>query len=915
MSFWDILNTLLLRPLQLLFEIIYMLANQVIGNPGLSIIVLSLLMNFLVLPLYRRADAMQEEERDMEIKLRKGVSHIKKTFSGDERMMMLQTYYRQNNYKPTYVLRGAVSLFLEIPFFIAAYQFLSKMQLLQGVSFGPISDLGRPDGMLYVAGVSINVLPIIMTAINLVSCVIFTKGSSLKSKIQLYAMAAFFLVFLYTSPSGLVFYWTLNNTFSLIKTIFYKLKNPGKILSVLFSVAGAVLLVYGLFFYSMPSLKRLTLFVGCGILLQLPLLYTLLKKKVHFLFKFTQETANKKVFFSGGLFLSVLIGVLIPSAVIKASPQEFIDINYFYHPLWFIASSFCFAVGTFVIWLGVFYWLAKPSTRVLFDRAIWILSGAAIVDYMFFGKNLGNLSANLKYDNGLDFTWKAQLLNAAVLLAVVLVLYFVYKRWKKQVFPILFVGSVALGCMSVMNMAKINTSVSGLQAQGISEETAHFALSKKGKNVVVLMLDRGIAQYVPYIFNEKPELREQFSGFTYYSNVISFGGYTNFGAPALWGGYEYTPVEMNKRSDESLVSKHNEALKVLPVLFDQNDYDVTVCDPTYANYKWIPDLSIYDDYPDIQKFITKGRFTDIAIKERHIQSNARNFFCYGLLKSVPLCFQEVLYDGGGYHQSNTEVMYSQQKRRGTLVSDGIDSIFMDCYTVLMNLPTMTNITDDDANTFLFMTNDTTHEPMLLQEPEYEPAQHVDNTRYAKDGHDKYALNGRTLHLETEQQVIHYQTNMATMLQLGKWFDFMRKNGVYDNTRIIIVSDHGRQLNLDSDFKLPDGTDKNSFYPLLMVKDFDSEGFVTSEEFMTNADVPTLATEHIIENPVNPFTGKKIDSSEKTAHDQYIIASKDWNTGDNSGYTFFPSKWYSVHDDIWNPDNWKEVADKAVLPPE
>lgn len=49
----------------------------VIGNPGLSIIVLSLVMNFLVLPLYMRADALQEEERDMEARLHRGVTHIK----------------------------------------------------------------------------------------------------------------------------------------------------------------------------------------------------------------------------------------------------------------------------------------------------------------------------------------------------------------------------------------------------------------------------------------------------------------------------------------------------------------------------------------------------------------------------------------------------------------------------------------------------------------------------------------------------------------------------------------------------------------------------------------------------------------------------------------------------------------------
>lgn len=128
MSFLAILNTLILQPLQLFFEVIFTIANRLIGDPGLSIIALSLAMNFLVLPLYKRADAMQEEERETELRLHKGVTHIKKTFKGDERMMMLQTFYRQNNYKPTYVLKGATSLFLEIPFFIAAYKFLSGLQ-------------------------------------------------------------------------------------------------------------------------------------------------------------------------------------------------------------------------------------------------------------------------------------------------------------------------------------------------------------------------------------------------------------------------------------------------------------------------------------------------------------------------------------------------------------------------------------------------------------------------------------------------------------------------------------------------------------------------------------------------------------------------------------------------------------------
>lgn len=917
MSFGAILDTLLLKPLQLLFEIIYMVANRVIDHPGFSIVVLSLVMNFLVLPLYKRADAMQEEERDMEIRLRKGVAHIKKTFSGDERMMMLQTYYRQNNYKPTYVLRGAVSLFLEIPFFIAAYRFLSGLQLLNGVSFGPIVDLGKPDGLLQIGGMSLNVLPVIMTAINLVSCIIFTKGSSLKSKIQLYAMALFFLVFLYTSPAGLVFYWTLNNTFSLVKTIFYKLKNPVRVLGVLFSIAGAGLLVYGLFFYGNPTLKRTAFFVGAGLLMQAPLVYSVLKGRVQLRPRFRQETGNTKVFLAGGAFLSVLTGLLIPSAVIKSSPQEFVYVNCFHDPLWFLVSAFCFALGTFVIWMGVFYWLAKPSVRVLFDRGIWILAGVAVVNYMFFGRELGLLSPNLQYENGMDFGWKISLLNLAILAVLALGLYLVAARWKKQVLSILVIGTLALGGMSVANMVGISTSIGGVRAQADNlGGDPHFSLSKTGKNVVVLMLDRAMGDYVPFIFDEKPELKAQFSGFTAYSNVLSFGGHTNFGVPALAGGYEYTPVEMNRRDGESLASKHNEALKVMPVLFNQNGYDVTVCDPAYAGYTWIPDLSIYDDYPDIHRYITKGRFTGVASRQQVIRDNTRNFFCYGLMKAAPLCLQEVLYDRGSYNQEASSQgnmpSYTRQTMVGRFRASGLYPQFVEPYQVLENLSQITGI-EEEGDTFLFLTNDTTHDPQLLQEPDYVPAPEVDNTAFAERYANGFTLNGHTLKMDTQQQVTHYHANMAAMLRLGEWFDYLRENGVYDNTRIILVSDHGHSLKQNDRLLLEDGTDASYYYPLLMVKDFDSEGFAFSDEFMTNGDVPTLATKNLIENPRNPFTGKPINADEKTAHDQYIIASDKWGTDENNGNTYLSSKWYSVHDDIWNPKNWEIAAEDAILP--
>lgn len=63
-----------------------------------------------------------------------------------------------------------------------------------------------------------------------------------------------------------------------------------------------------------------------------------------------------------------------------------------------------------------------------------------------------------------------------------------------------------------------------------------------------------------------------------------------------------------------------------------------------------------------------------------------------------------------------------------------------------------------------------------------------------------------------------------------------------------------------------------YFPLLMIKDFNSKGFSTYDDFMTNADVPVLAMNGLIDNPVNPFTGKVINSDEKTAHKKYLIRS-------------------------------------------
>ena len=95
MTILQAIYQLLFGPLELFFEVVYGVAFHIVdGNAGAAVIPLSLCLDFLLLPLYNRADAIQREEHDRQQLMAPGVEHINKVFKGDERYMMLQAFYR-----------------------------------------------------------------------------------------------------------------------------------------------------------------------------------------------------------------------------------------------------------------------------------------------------------------------------------------------------------------------------------------------------------------------------------------------------------------------------------------------------------------------------------------------------------------------------------------------------------------------------------------------------------------------------------------------------------------------------------------------------------------------------------------------------------------------------------------------------
>lgn len=916
----ELLYQLIISPITLMLQGVYSFSFHFLQSCGASIFPLSLVVNLLLLPFYRRADAIQKEERDRQKAMEPFVSHIKKTFKGDERYMMLQTYYRQNNYKPVYALRSSVALLLEIPFFIAAFYFLSNLQDMKFSGFGVLNNLASPDALISVGNIHINVLPILMTLINVLSSEIYAKGMKFKEKLQLHGMALIFLVLLYNSPSGLVLYWTLNNVFSLVKNIVNNSKDKKRTASVAFSVLGGLILIYSFFFDGDP-LSRLMI-IAVGILFQIPLLFMRSEKRT--VKSGEVKRSDNALFITGAVYLSVLLGILIPSAVISSSPAEFILRTSVHSPVRYIVFSFLTALGAFVLWGGLFYYLADQKNRKRSAAFIWILAVAGTVDYFAFGKSDSLLSSDLKFDTGLLFSSAAKYLNLGIVVLLAGIVCFVVIKHDKIIrfmAPVLIAGVTLI---SGYNIYRISSQMPDIRRliENSSSETPEISFSKDGKNIVVFMLDRSISSYIPYLFQERPVLEEQFSGFTYYPNTLSFGTRTVVAAPALFGGYDYTPDKINERSDEMLRTKYDEALLTMPVLFSEAGYDVTVLDPPFAGFSEIPDLSIYDPYPGIKAYNTEtGYFRDSDETDQALmQTWKRNFFCFSLMKISPLILQPVIYTDGTYFEpiySDINMNNAKDTPGKFTVSSAYMNYFRDSYLAIKALPSMTEISGtSEEGSFILIQNGTAHNTLPLKEPEYEPAFEFDNTEYDETHKDRFTCDGKTIRMDDNYQLAHYQCNMAAFIQIGNWLDYLKEIGVYDNTRIIIVSDHGWPLGQIDDMILFDGVsdtmynaeDAMAYNPVLLYKDFGSdEPFTTDYSFMTNADTPYLAMDGLLDDPVNPFISRPVFQPDaKYVEKLYIMYTDNWSLEGNTDNVFTDTLWYSLSgQNVFERNNWHE----------
>ncbi|MDR2210642.1 MAG: YidC/Oxa1 family membrane protein insertase [Spirochaetaceae bacterium] len=828
----EVLYTLFIWPIRFVLEFLFVLFNRIFDAPGPSIIFLSVVVNTLSLPMYIIADGWQKEERELQRRMKKKLGDIRAVFKGDERQMIINTYYRQMGYSPFFVVKASVGLLLQIPFFIAAYQFLSHTNMLSGASFLFLDNLSRNDALirLPVFG-SVNLLPFVMTVLNLASSFIYAKDLGRREIIQLFAMALVFLVLLYNSPSGLVLYWTVNNLYSLAKNAASYLKKPALALQTAISFFSLVFIV--LIWTGKANVERYgLLFSGLALgMIAAPFIW---KALVAFLNnpgspagpRRGKETAGLDtmpgLYFSAMFFLFLLLGVLSPAQVLSASLADF-------ERPWVFLGRTLLQGTAFLVLIPLFVRaLAPGELRRPLAFLYGTLSSICGFCYFFLAKSYGRMDRNFKLDDTerLLHAFPPWVSAAVIAGALVFTACFIFLRKEKilqGIFGAACAAALVLGMVNLVSIGRQDAALSTLTAlEGASDSQTVFPLSRTGTNTFVVFFDRAQGTAMTAALEKWPFLTEELEGFIFYPNTLSFGGCTVTGVPAMLGGYDYTPLAINQRKEELLVDKVNEALTLLPRLFGEAGCRVTITDPVIANMQSVPDISIFRGIKNVSarnlSGALAGRFREEFPAEDEKPIDSFDFdilFRYGIFRAAPPALRYGIHYKGQWWREGAYNSYGRAAAE---------------FSSLYYLADLCGIDEGSGTLNIFM-NAVTHESGAY------------NSRFFPQPEPVEFSGEETGQYGSEENAEYMYTLMAAMTQFIKWLDFLRGEGIYDNTRIIVVSDHGGSYHNPS----VGFGEMESHNPLLLVKEAGSRGGLSvSPELMTHADTPALAAKTLAE---------------------------------------------------------------------
>ncbi|MBE4704367.1 sulfatase-like hydrolase/transferase [Spiroplasma platyhelix] len=264
---------------------------------------------------------------------------------------------------------------------------------------------------------------------------------------------------------------------------------------------------------------------------------------------------------------------------------------------------------------------------------------------------------------------------------------------------------------------------------------ATMTLSKNKKNVVYIMIDMTTGFDVTSILQSNPEMANNFSGFTNYLNVISTNWGTNASVPNIFGGYDFNPYYKNHGPAEIESIKFKDymknAMNILISAFGQSNWDLSAIGNQYYNYN--SNKSYWD---------SNWETLESDFKEYNLKAINSNDVTRLLYYQYPNLYKKI----------NLPNQFFLKSSNANFIS--ISEYLSHC-----------KIQDTENNKFMTIMNESNHSPTVM---------------------DQFG-NYQTSNVTIENI---YKSTTGFVTKINNFISYLKANNIYDNTMIVINSDHG-----------------------------------------------------------------------------------------------------------------------------
>lgn len=201
----------ILKPVTILILKLFSAIHVLVPNYGVVIILFSLIVKIVVFPLTHKSLESAAKMQQMQPK----IAELKEKYKDPQKMnQAMMKLYKDEKINP---LGGCLPMVLQMPILFSLFSlFRGTIELRHADFVWWINDLSQPDTLM-IAGFPLHVLPFLMGISMFIQQKMTMKDP--KQAALVYIMPVFMTYIFWTMSSGLVFYYTLYNVFTLAQQV------------------------------------------------------------------------------------------------------------------------------------------------------------------------------------------------------------------------------------------------------------------------------------------------------------------------------------------------------------------------------------------------------------------------------------------------------------------------------------------------------------------------------------------------------------------------------------------------------------------------------------------------------------------------------------------------------------------------